>query len=399
MRSVNYRDDVLFPVAHLLGIDPYQDLNKDHARAWNSFANSQVNKGVDFWPWRQMEVTEERAFRTIWKATRPVALFDEIFYLPTFLYYKAIATPPDGTLPTDTNYYEQITLTDFYIALDQPGRRPIGEVLGVWAGNPRTCTPIPLDFRPSEKGIDVGQPHGLTVFVKYKFRPSKFSVEEYNAATSYARRAVVYWTDGDCYEALQPVTGHSPAELAYWRKVLMPELLADFVKYSVAADAAEDLQAVARFKTDAQDAIEGEAGRLAEQGQKSFYNGRNSGRCSVGYYSYGVWGTSPPFAPDATTTTLTDADDPFAEEGETMFDDGITPIINGEAFVDVTLSPSWPGSSVYSFLELQVKNIIDAPPLEIWPTTLVSQTGTGFRILLNAAPDNDNYSLKWRIAL
>src|SRR4029077_1451361 len=107
------------------------------------------------------------------------------------------------------------------------------------------------------------------------------------------------------------------------------------------------------------------------------------------------WSISPPWTP-ATTTTLTDEDDPFSEEINTMLEDGVTQIGNGNSYVDVDFQ-SWTGGSGYSFDELLVQNFVDSPPLGIFPTVLVDKRADGFRDLLSAPPDNNNYFLKWRI--
>ncbi len=397
MRTVNFRDGIVYPISHLLGIDPKADLNKDHAAAWASFVNSRVREAWTYWPWPDLTVTEERPFRPKWSATRPVQVGDEIFYLPTFSYYKAIATPPEGTLPTDPLYYSLITLSDYYLDFDQAGARPISEVFGIYGGNPRmngSGLGHPVDYRPRDVGVSVfGAPHGQTVFVHYLVRPFEFSLDEYDSSKTYRRGDVVYWLDdGNCYKAKQQMTGHSPAESGYWFKQLMPYVLAEFVKYAVAADAIDDLQSMSVLRADADRALEREAGKLAKQGQVFHYS---RGRC-CGYWSVAPMGA--PWGTDGSTTTLTDGDDPFAEEGDTMLDSGLQQINNGESFAQVNFA-SWAGGPAYSFLELEVRNTVDAPPMNIFPTTIVQQNEDGFRVFLNSAPDNNNYFLKWRIAL
>ncbi len=81
-----------------------------------------------------------------------------------------------------------------------------------------------------------------------------------------------------------------------------------------------------------------------------------------------------------------------------MLDSGLQQINNGESFAQVNFA-SWAGGPAYSFLELEVRNTVDAPPMNIFPTTIVQQNEDGFRVFLNSAPDNNNYFLKWRIAL
>ena len=398
MRTVNFRDGILYPVAYLLGIDPTLDLNNDHARAWCSFINSRVREGWELWAWPDLKVTEERAYRAIFNPTRQVTLDEETFYLPTFSYYKAIATPPLGALPTDPLYFEPITLSDYYIELDQAGRRPIDEMFGVYAGDPRlngNCT-VAFRFWPSEKGFDI-QPYagGLSVFISYRIRPPQFTVEPYDNAKSYRRNDRVYWTDGDCYEALQTVTGHSPDERSYWRKLPMPYSLAEFVKYAVAADACDDLSNTQLWRGYSEDALIRQINTLGEQGQTYFYKPRKM----CGYLSFAPLGALGPWGTDISNTTLTSANDPYAVEGDTMMNDGLTQIISGQAYVDVDLTGTWTGGAAYSFDELVVKNTVDAPPLNIFPTIMVDQRADGFRVLLNSAPDNNNYFLKWRIVL
>jgi hypothetical protein len=301
-------------------------------------------------------------------------------------------------LPTNTDYFEPWTLNDYYIEMDQIGKRPIDQVVGIYSGNPRVSCGIPLglNFRPSEKGIDV-QPYGSgpTVFVRYRIRPSQFTTNPYDPTRTYHRKDLVYWSDGECYAAKQTVTGHDPGESAYWYKVPMPYVISEYVKYRVAADAADDLNAAQMWQADAENALYCAVDRLQEQGERNYYKSK---KC-CGYYSFAPWGAwtvSPPWSTNGSNTTLTDEDSPFAEEAEVMLDDGVTPIPNGQSYVDVVLNTEWPDAS-YNLDELVVINNADNPSITISVTIVTGQTTTGFRAMLNAPPDNDHYFLKWRI--
>lgn len=400
MRTTNFYSGIIKPVAHLLGIDPNLDLNRDHAAAWTSMANDCVANGFAYWQFPQLEIAEERAFRTIWKATRQFQIGDELFYIPGLTYYyRAIATPPVGTLPTDTTYFEPVTLVSRYIAYEQPGKRPIDQAIGVYYGDPFSNCMNGLDFWPSPNGIQLNGYTGPTAFIKYRIQPPEFTAEAWDIGTNYAKNDKVFFNDdGDCYQAKSASIGHSPAEGAYWRKIEMPEFLATYVRYQVAADASDDAVASSKWEGKAEDAIIAEVNKLLEQGQRHRYRIRRAYDCPriwpLGLSGF-FWSVSPPWT-DTFTTTLTDEDDAFSEETNTMVEDGLTLIPNGQDFVDVPLV-SWTGGSGYSFDELIVQNFADSPPLNIFPTILVSKTPTGFRYLFNSSPDNDNYFLKWRI--
>jgi hypothetical protein len=392
MRTVNFRDGVIYPAAHLLGIDVEQDLNRDHAQAFASFANHRLRYAWEFWNWPELNITEERAFRTIWNDTRTFKEGDELFYIPTLSYFTTTGNPLAGTVPTDTNFFAPLDLVNRYIAYDQVGRRPIGQALQVWNGNPFMSNGALLKVPsvPSSNGIQIANGWtGPTAWLSYRVRESRFTAKAYDPTKQYKRGDLVYWTDGDCYAAVVTVfTGHSPDELSYWQKMPMPYFLANYLQYAVAGDAADDLTTSQLYRAEAENALQCCADRLLEQGQKVFY--KWPGTCY--YLSFMPLGASVPSGP----TTLTDQDDPYAVQGEIMLDSGITVIPNGQQFVDVTFAVVFP-TDQYSFDELTVENEIDNPPLGIYVTTIAQQDPTGFRAMVNAPPDNNNYKLRWRV--
>lgn len=401
MRAVNFNRGIIQPIAHLLGIDPALDLAKDHVAAWVSDVNTRVIEAWEFWDWPELEVAEERAFRTIWNATRQFQLDDELFYIPTFKYYKAIATPPLGTLPTDLAYFEEATITNRYIALDQTGKRPIDKAVGVYHGNPTDpCSMCGLGFAPSHNGIQLNGYGGPTAFLRYRITPPQFTDVAWNSTTLYQVNDKVYFNDdGDCYQAIHQNQNHSPSETAYWRKIEMPQFLAPFIQFQVASDMSDDAGAGQRWDAAAADVLVRKVNKLLEQGQTHQYRIRRNAGCrtqwplgTTGFF----WSASPPWT-DITTTTLTDEDDPFSEETSTMLEDGLTPIPNGQSYVDVVLTPDiWPNAN-YQFDQLVIINNVDNPPINIDVSIITGQATTGFRAMLTAPPDNDHYSLKWRI--
>lgn len=407
MRTVNFRDDIIYGMAGLLGIDPTADLNNDHVGAWVGFVNSRLRYGWEFWPWPEFTVTEERALRTIWNSDRISKEGAELFYIPTMSYYRAIADAPAGVLPTNTSYFEAATLNDFYIALNQVGQRAIGEVMGLYAGNPRlngASFMWPLNFRPSEKGIDfVPYGSGPTVFVKYRPPPSAMTWKPWDATVVYNQRAVVYSPErGNCYRALVKNVGTPVTEAGFWTLQPVPYVLGEFIKYAAAADASDDAVRKVELNTLAEGYLYREIDKLSEQGEIIRYPRRQ--RC--GYLSFAPmgapWFVSPPWV-SSSVTTLTDVDadggtsvTTTEDDDMKILEDGSTPLVNGQDYVDVVFQIAKPSNS-YRIVEARIENFIDDPPIEIWATTFVSRTPTGFRAILNTTPDNANYSLRWRV--
>lgn len=393
MRTVNFRDGVIYPAAHLLSIDTESDLSRVHAQQFASFANARIRAAWEFWPWPEVNITEERAFRTIWKNTRTFHQGDELFYIPTLSYYTVTGNPVAGTLPTDTNYFAPLDVVNRYIAYDQIGRRPIGQAMSVWNGNPFTSNGAlqQVPSVPSSYGIQIANGWtGPTAWLTYKLRESKFTAVRYDPAKQYKRGDLVYWTDGDCYQAVVTLfTGHSPAESSYWQKMPMPYFLESYLQYAVAADAADDLTTAQLYDAKATEALENCCNRLLEQGQKAFY--KVPGCCY--YLSFMPMGATVPSGP----TTLTDEDDPYAVQGDIMLDSGMTVIPAGQGYVDVTFGVAFPNDE-YELIQ-NVENEIDNPPLNISVTMIAQQDPTGFRAMLNAPPDNNNYKLRWRVTV
>lgn len=82
--------------------------------------------------------------------------------------------------------------------------------------------------------------------------------------------------------------------------------------------------------------------------------------------------------------------------GSKPVEDGITPLIAGQPYIDVVFTVAHP---VYSFDELLVENFSDNPPVSIFPTLISFEDENGFRVMLNASPDSAFYQLRWRVTI
>jgi len=103
----------------------------------------------------------------------------------------------------------------------------------------------------------------------------------------------------------------------------------------------------------------------------------------IGYVPGG--GVPPPGPPPLVPSNVTDA------EG------GVTPLVNGQSYIDVTFAIA-KSSTAWEFTDLMVVNTNDVSPLNIWPGILTVKTTTGFRLQLNGKPDNNNYYLHWTVS-
>jgi len=259
-RTVQFKS-VFDAIARRHDLDPKGDaILSDAAETICERMNARVDKGSRVWEWPDFFITEERAYRQIWNSTRQFHVNgengkpDEVFYMPNVAthsldgaaYYRVknegAGDPPTGNLPTDETYWEPIDPLDRYIALDQVCKRPIGEMIGVYAGNPRLTTPQPLCYHISGKGIDVCGYGGLTVFVTYVPRPERYTMVPYIDGKTYNRGDLVYRSGtGECYQALSTNVNKVPEnEPTYWRWVQFPAFLAEYVKAGVYADTLRD---------------------------------------------------------------------------------------------------------------------------------------------------------------
>jgi hypothetical protein len=336
MRTVPFRQ-VFDRTVRLYGRDPRTNIPSDMRDGIVDHINDRVRTICQGWRWPEWEVTEERAFRQVWRDDHQylrVSLVDgkpdEVFYLgdgfaagdtefgDNFGYYRVVSTavsdPPVGSVPgTDTDFFEAIDPLDTFIAYDQGCKPSIGIVRGVYNANPRVptcgCGSGLLKYRPSEKGIDICGSGNSTVFVTYSMPVPEYTMLPWVSGKTYARSDIVFdFTTGECFQALTTTT--SPVSITTdWRRVPFPDKWSDYVTKGGFADSLmefdqggnADLQAkmvLQQFwSQQADDALQGEVDALVAQGQKLVWSFcRQQMRC---------WCETPLFT-GGSVTTLTD---------------------------------------------------------------------------------------------
>lgn len=413
MKLANWRDDVLYAAAHELSVDVTSiDFSKDLARQYTAFGNRHLKNAYELFDWPELNLTEERAFRNIWNDSKQFYRVNtgtdlgQLFYIPNMTYYDVVPTagidPPIGTLPTNTTYFTPTDLTTFerYIAYEQTCQRTIGELMGIYNGNPNLfypCWNVPcINYKPNEKGIQV-RTSNPTVFVRYRTPPSVFTSEPWNANTTYQKGHKVYWNyDGNCYKARITVpAGHVPSSSTYWSMIQLPDFLAQYVALKIAGNASEDVATKGSYDNEAILVLGREIDKRIEQGQKwPTYN--------LGFprrYPMFDWIESLPFCGSSTVTTLTDIcyDEDGGEEVNAGDEEGIATLISGQDYIDVTfVTPKL--ATGYNFEVLALNYPTNPPPEKVWIGTPIKSLN-GFRVYLNSAPTDALFTLSWRITV
>jgi hypothetical protein len=166
MKSVNFRDAVLWPLAHKMGIDPDitrngQGIMPDQADAWVSFINEWV--------------------RRLWTAQD----------WPEWTRIAQYVVPGSNVIP-----WGEI-------------RRP----LAVYLVDPRTVNaPVDVPVRFDENGIFVGGVGGASVWIKYVPDAPVFTAREWSPSTVYMKGDLAYSpVSGECYVSnADGNVGHDP---------------------------------------------------------------------------------------------------------------------------------------------------------------------------------------------
>jgi len=339
MRTVSLLS-VYEAIARRHGFDPHGDaITQDTARAILQHINRRVRVAYAYWDFPDLSHTEERAFRQVWNTTHEYHRTgqgwqgrepDEVFYIPSMRYYvvrwDATADPPAGTPPatqnlitnewvTNTTYFADLSPVDPYISYDQTCRHPMGQVLGVYATNPRLngngcCNPydIGLSFRPSEKGIDVCPAPGPTVFVHYMLTEPKFTFVPWTEGKYYNLGDRVFYVD-NCYRVIRANTGYNPPpDPDFWTIEPFPEMLEDYVVPGAYADGLKEsvseldpqtrLALASAAEAEADGAIQSMIDQLIAQGQKHYW----MKPWSWYGYSSGCWCQTQPWSGQSVTT-------------------------------------------------------------------------------------------------
>jgi hypothetical protein len=173
MRSVNFRDNVLWPIALKMGLDPLNgNFDDGEARAIGTYING--------WVRRAYMTTDISDLKVI-------AGFTPISHIV-----------PYGT-PAGAN------------ASVIP---PIGKVLRVTLLDPRTVvSPMDVPFNESSNGIYVGFDHGTNVWIEYMPIAPVYTAESWLATKTFGKGDVTYSPrSGECYKSTAAGNrNHDPA--------------------------------------------------------------------------------------------------------------------------------------------------------------------------------------------
>lgn len=432
MRTVTFRS-VFEAVLRRMGIDPYGEaMRYDTGRAIVEHIQNAVDYAWSLQEWPELVITEERAFREIWRSggqyrrSNLKGVPDEVYYIPDGLYYAvdpdAAGDPTPGTLPTDTDYFIASTSLDPYIPFDQAGRQSMGQVYGVYGSNPRASCASRYGFRPGPHGLQLQTNLSGTVWVKYKIRPSIFTLIPYADGHAYRFRDPIYDPiTGECYVAVSDNTGLPPSSPVYWRVQPFPEFLKPYVVAQAAAMALlewddaemnpERIGARMRISTvmaaEAEKYLERQYSLLVEQGYRAYYSlASNRGR-SIPLGTSAFYWLTPEWIDAGVVSTLTDTfGDQWGQDLDDVDNDMQTqglllPLVNGQAYLDFTFTTPKVDSDGNPTTEWELENAVientdDADPLLLF-FNIADRTAAGGRINLSAEPDSDNYLFRARV--
>lgn len=280
MRTVSYRDDLLFGVANELDLDiGTPDFNNSHARKFANSATKWARIGWRAWDFPELTLTEERALRPIFDETSSYSEGDEVYKLvdaagSSGTYLRAVEAVAAGAF--DAEQWETNATPDPFLAYDQAGKQYMGEVTSVHPTDPRlSADPGPgFQFYPEQRGLRVPTSANPTVWVTYRTRPSLFTADEYDATRAYKQASLVYDAgttanpgSGECYLAALDLAAGVPIGNVAWIYQPVPFVLSEFIRMNAAADAASDAVQKADFRAQATLALTNEIGHLKKQGQ------------------------------------------------------------------------------------------------------------------------------------
>lgn len=173
MRTINFRDGVLFPVAFKIGLDPSRKLLRDQAEALAAYINEWVRRGYD-----QIDHPEWTLINEFTPDTNHIVAYDSI--------------------PVD---------------LTTSGALKIWRVFKVYLSDPRASS-VPVDtyFRQLSFGVHCGFDHGTSVWIKFNPAPPEFTTNPWDGSVMYAKEALVYsLNSGECYKSKGSRNiGHEP---------------------------------------------------------------------------------------------------------------------------------------------------------------------------------------------
>jgi hypothetical protein len=192
MRIANYRDDLLWSVSYLLGIDPKKNLDDDYAASLNSFINAFVRRTFDVQDWPEWCYTGQFQPNLAAGAEHIVSWN---------------ASPSDFVPPP-------------VMGQNEPAPGPelprLGRVFKVYLVNPMN-TPFktldtPFTLRP--EGVHCGFEHGPSVWIKFIDKAPQFTSVPWRSDRMFNLNELTYSPiTGQCYKSLANGNqGHDPAD-------------------------------------------------------------------------------------------------------------------------------------------------------------------------------------------
>lgn len=167
MQVANFRDDVVYPIADKMGLDPMIDLQSDEATAYVSYINAWVRRLYPNFDWPEWTLIEQR-------------------------------TPS----------------ASHYVDFAQANQKVIGRVLKVYLADPSgSLGAYDVPFRLNANGIHVGFEHGPTVWIKYIEAAPQFTSTVWLTGSTYNKGQLVYSPiSGQCYRSkINGNKGHDPS--------------------------------------------------------------------------------------------------------------------------------------------------------------------------------------------
>lgn len=153
--------------------------------------------------------------------------------------YYACHTAHTSSGSLNTSNFGLLTPFIKVIALSQSWEtNTIGDVREIWDANPKASTTCgTYRWSMDEDGVFVRTSQGK-VWVEYRRPIPTWSGSNYSASATYSAGDIIYFTDGDYYEALASTSaGESPTSAAAkWSKQEVPGFLAEALSTAVAAD-------------------------------------------------------------------------------------------------------------------------------------------------------------------
>lgn len=199
--------------------------NRSLRRAWEAY----------FWP--ALLRGETRFFRDSW-AAGTYAAGAEVYHAGTDRYWLAASAATAADVPGVAALWEEITALDAYVAENQTGQTPLGNVKEIWTANPRTNRAAkPLLWQYDERGVRITSSTVPTsAWILFRRQCPQWRGGIYAPTAGYAAGVTRYYSsanegfEGDYWTALATIVANESPEAApaKWQRLEIPSFLADF---------------------------------------------------------------------------------------------------------------------------------------------------------------------------